>query len=453
MLEDWAPEFAAFTDVVDENVVVVVPPPCLDLGLNVPRQPLAPSTRFNVITSAEELATYSKGFVPQNTLANNEWAVRNFSEWAEWRCKSYPDHPIPENILTCADASTLNKWLSLYIIETRKRDGQRYPSSTLNLLLCGLKRYMKKINPSIPNFLDENDARFAGLRGARDCVARKLREDGVGASVKHAQVITHSEELQLWDAGVLGIHSPSTLLNTVFFMNGSVLCLRGGREHKQLKLSQFTFGLDEVGEFVVYEENGSKNRSGSYKEKADSNKIVKHYANPDIGNKCYISILKLYLSKLPPQLFEDSLSVFYYRKLDIPSDTTWFSSQPIGRNILASMIQTMFQKIGISGKSNHSLRATGATRLFEANVPEKLIQERTGHRSLGALRQYEHTSAARQQQYVSSIIASPLPMQQSIPTAIPQQCVQGTDVNREIVPALLKDCNLSNFTLNVNIKK
>ena len=55
MLEDWAPEFAAFTDVVDENVVVVVPPPCLDLGLNVPRQPLAPSTRFNVITSAEEL--------------------------------------------------------------------------------------------------------------------------------------------------------------------------------------------------------------------------------------------------------------------------------------------------------------------------------------------------------------------------------------------------------------
>jgi integrase len=44
-------------------------------------------------------------------------------------------------------------------------------------------------------------------------------------------------------------------------------------------------------------------------------------------------------------------------------------------------------KIEISGKSltNHSLRATGATRLFEANVPEKLIQERTGHRSIDAL--------------------------------------------------------------------
>ena len=31
-----------------------------------------------------------------------------------------------------------------------------------------------------------------------------------------------------------------------------------------------------------------------------------------------------------------------------------------------------------------SLHATGASALFEANVPEKIIQERTGHRSLKA---------------------------------------------------------------------
>ena len=37
-------------------------------------------------------------------------------------------------------------------------------------------------------------------------------------------------------------------------------------------------------------------------------------------------------------------------------------------------------------KTNHSLRATAASELFCANVPEKLIQERTGHKSLQALR-------------------------------------------------------------------
>ena len=66
--------------------------------------------------------------------------------------------------------------------------------------------------------------------------------------------------------------------------------------------------------------------------------------------------------------------------------------QPVGRNILASMVKTMCIQIGIMGKTNHSLRVTGAMRLFEANVPEKLIQGRTGHKSTDALQKYEHTS-------------------------------------------------------------
>ena len=86
---------------------------------------------------------------------------------------------------------------------------------------------MKKVNPATPNFLDENDDRFAGLRGTRDVVARKLREDGVGASVKHTATISQ-EEAQLWSEGVLGLSSPRALLNAIFFLNGKTLCLRGG---------------------------------------------------------------------------------------------------------------------------------------------------------------------------------------------------------------------------------
>ena len=33
-------------------------------------------------------------------------------------------------------------------------------------------------------------------------------------------------------------------------------------------------------------------------------------------------------------------------------------------------------------KTNHSLRATGASELFHANVPEQMIQERTGHKQV-----------------------------------------------------------------------
>ena len=93
--------------------------------------------------------------------------------------------------------------------------------------------------------------------------------------------------------------------------------------------------------------------------------------------------LRFYLQKLAPKVLEDPDSVFYWKPRDIvpASDSTpWFTLQVIGWNVLASIVKQMFQQVGIDGKTNHSLRATGATRLFEANVPEKPIKERTGHK-------------------------------------------------------------------------
>ena len=138
-------------------------------------------------------------------------------------------------------------------------------------------------------------------------MARQLREEGVGASVKHTSVISYEEEAALWNAGVVGLHTPKALLNLVFFVNGKMLCLRGGKEHKDLKFSQFSFGEDSGGEYVVYTENGSKNRSGSYKDKACENKVVKHYADSELGEHCYVHILKFYFKKVPPKVFGRNL--------------------------------------------------------------------------------------------------------------------------------------------------
>ena len=52
----------------------------------------------------------------------------------------------------------------------------------------------------------------------------------------------------------------------------------------------------------------------------------------------------------------------------------------------------MCEAVGLPPRTNHSLRVTGATTLFTKNVPENLIQEVTGHRSLECLRRYEKTT-------------------------------------------------------------
>ena len=44
------------------------------------------------------------------------------------------------------------------------------------------------------------------------------------------------------------------------------------------------------------------------------------------------------------------------------------------------MVPNLFKAVGILGHfTNHLLRVTSATRLFEAHVDEQLIMERTGH--------------------------------------------------------------------------
>jgi hypothetical protein len=59
-------------------------------------------------------------------------------------------------------------------------------------------------------------------------------------------VISQAEEDLLWSSEVMGLHSLKALFHTIFFLNGKTLCLRGGHEHKNLKISQFSVWVVEI---------------------------------------------------------------------------------------------------------------------------------------------------------------------------------------------------------------
>ncbi len=200
----------------------------------------------------------------------------------------------------------------------------------------------------------------------------------------------------------MGVESPRALANAVFFENGKNLCLCGGSEHHRLKLSRFQFGSD----YVEYTENGSNNRPGSYKDKRE-NKVVRYYADSSLGERCYVSLLKLHFSKLPDDVLRNSANLFYLQpKEEKPlSPLSWFKRQTHDRNSLNSVVKKACEQVGIMEETNHSLRATGATRLFESKVPEMIIQKRTRHASLDSVRLYERPST-EQQRAVSRAISS-----------------------------------------------
>ena len=234
------------------------------------------------------------------------------------------------------------------------------------------------------------------LHGTLNSHFRKLHESGVGTKVKYAEVICKDEENRLGDSGIMSARSPSALLNAVFYSNGKNFCLRGGDEHRRLKLSQLERLRDP--DRYIYTENCSKNHTGTFNQLHVQSKVVpvhctcSNAATADL--RCHVHLLDTYISKLPPSVVMGQ-GTFYLRPLQKPKDQTspWFSSIPVGKNTLSGMIKNMCRDAGISGKkTNHSLRATGTTEMFQAQVPEKIIQERTGHRSVAALRTYERTS-------------------------------------------------------------
>ena len=98
-------------------------------------------------------------------------------------------------------------------------------------------------------------------------------------------------------------------------------------------------------------------------------------------------MLDLYISKLPPGAVEKDM--FYCWPLE--QKDYWYyinnSAQPRGKHQLNEMVNNTCKEAEINGHySNHSLRASGVSVLFQSEVPEKIIQDVTGHRSVKALR-------------------------------------------------------------------
>ena len=67
-----------------------------------------------------------------------------------------------------------------------------------------------------------------------DSEMKRLRLSAVRVQSKQAEPITLSQEETLWQEGLLEVHSPSILLDTIVFMCGLYVALRSGHEHRSL---------------------------------------------------------------------------------------------------------------------------------------------------------------------------------------------------------------------------
>ena len=210
-----------------------------------------------------------------------------------------------------------------------------------------------------------------------------------------AEPISNEDEELLWKRGILGDSNPEQLVNTLLYLNGVHFALRAADEHENLKVNcQFEVLYDsQVGlKYLKYQEMSSKCNQGGLTSRFNEPKKGRTYQNVVNPDRCLVRLFEKYMSHRPdhdPRCSRD----FYLRPLSVPNGNVWYSCQPKGRHSIEKIVKEMCNKIGLTGRrTNHSLRASTATRLFEQGVDEQLICEKTGHRSV-AVRGYKRTSS------------------------------------------------------------
>lgn len=166
-------------------------------------------------------------------------------------------------------------------------------------------------------------------------------------------------------------------------------------------------------------------------------------------------LFELYNSLCPPDRPDNA---FYLRPLGKYSINCWFSNVVVGINTLGSVVAKLCSSAGFVGYfTNHSLRATAATRLFAANVDEQLIKLKTGHSS-DAVRSYKRVNE-KQLSNMTDVICNKMSKRNETESeknncsvAVPKQFAESSAISDTLSSVLFEQCAV-NGTININVFK
>ena len=115
-----------------ENKQPIDPAPDADLDDFVAKPGPSEKAGFAKPLSEMQMTDLEKGPVVPNTEKSTAWALRTFNDWRNERNKQSATGDIcPLDLLKKPEAEKLNFWLSRFIVEVRRKDGEPYPARTL----------------------------------------------------------------------------------------------------------------------------------------------------------------------------------------------------------------------------------------------------------------------------------------------------------------------------------
>lgn len=202
---------------------------------------------------------------------------------------------------------------------------------------------------------------FAKVRDTLSMKQKQLKRDGKGNMPNKSESLTDSDVELFWEKGQLGMSTPDSILQTLWFFNTVHFGLRSVQEHRDMFWGDIALHCDEHGhDYLSFTERQTKTRTGINPRDVRAVK-PKLWANKEKPDRCPIEIYKEY-SRRRPSGYSEPDSPFYIAStsLHLPSsDDIWFKRSPVGVNKLSSMMKRMVERSGLNTSkhlSNHSAR-------------------------------------------------------------------------------------------------
>ena len=294
--------------------------------------------------------------------------------------------------------------LGNWLLGLKKSDGKDYEPGTLVAYYSCIKRKLE--SQSYPYDLGK-DPKFRLSRKVLSSRKRELKVKGLGNLPNKAEPLTESDEKQLWEKGQFSLDEPEGLQNYVWYALTLGFGFRGSQEALQLKWGDVTIKTDNQSKlkFLEFSERLTKTRDGANNEnRAFRPKIFQIQPCSDNNTqKCPVQAFENFANHRPASMLQLD-SPFFLSVNHNPKQNIWYKAQPMGINMISTMMKRMCKSAGLNGKyTNHSVRKTMCGGLLHAGIHPNQIAQLSGHKNVQSLNSYA-VASVEQQKTMSSIL-------------------------------------------------
>ena len=323
-------------------------------------------------------ATFVESKRAKSTIKKQKATVNRFMDWARGKGEMRQLRDVPPE--------QLDQLLAVWFVDLKQANGKDYEPNSLDSYLSAVKGHLAELG---------HDDEFKIASKVVSAKKLELKSRGLGNTSDRASRLPPDDEEQMWATGALGDSDPEALIHTMWFLMTKCYGFRGCHESRQLEWGDVSLKFNgDNSPHLQWNERLTKTRVGTGNLRAFAPKMFQNTKHPE---HCPVRLYEPFRSRRP---VNGKCSAFFLgmnSNRPTPS-AAWFVDAPMGKNRLAQIMSRIAHRAGLQhGKfTNHSVRCTMCTQLYQQDVDPSLITQLSGHKNPNGLAPYTVASDYQQ---------------------------------------------------------